>query len=58
MSKCQDYGENPSLSPRKLKDPDSMKCNVISIDLAKNVFQVAALDDDKQVIMNKQVKRC
>lgn len=34
-----------------------MKCSVISIDLAKNIFQICALDDERQVILNKKVKR-
>jgi transposase len=34
-----------------------MKCSVISIDLAKNIFQVCALDENKKIIVNKKVKR-
>ena len=34
-----------------------MKCNVISIDLAKNIFQICALDEMRQVLFNKKVKR-
>lgn len=34
-----------------------MKCSVISIDLAKNVFQVCVLDGDRKVKSNKKVKR-
>ena len=34
-----------------------MKCNVISIDLAKNIFQICALGDNHKVLMNKKVKR-
>ena len=34
-----------------------MKCSAISIDLAKNIFQVCVLDEDRQVIVNKKVKR-
>lgn len=34
-----------------------MKCSVISIDLAKNIFQVCVLDEDKRVKTNKKVKR-
>ena len=34
-----------------------MKCNVISIDLAKNIFQLCVLDDSRKIIFNKKVKR-
>ena len=34
-----------------------MKCNVISIDLAKNIFQLCVLDDTRKIIFNKKVKR-
>lgn len=34
-----------------------MKCSVISIDLAKNIFQLCALDEQRKVLMNKKVKR-
>lgn len=34
-----------------------MKCSVISIDLAKNVFQLCALDEERKVFVNKKVKR-
>jgi transposase len=34
-----------------------MKCSVISIDIAKNVFQVCALDDFRKPIFNRKVKR-
>ena len=34
-----------------------MKCSVISIDLAKNIFQLCALDENRLVIINKKVKR-
>ena len=34
-----------------------MKCSVIGIDLAKNIFQICALDQNRQVISNKKVKR-
>ncbi|MCP4324245.1 MAG: IS110 family transposase [Alteromonadales bacterium] len=34
-----------------------MKCSVISIDLAKNIFQICALDENRQVLFNKKVKR-
>ncbi|MEL0630918.1 IS110 family transposase [Psychromonas aquatilis] len=34
-----------------------MKCSVISIDLAKNIFQICALDEKRQVLFNKKVKR-
>lgn len=34
-----------------------MKSNLISIDLAKNVFQVCVFDDNQQIIMNKKVSR-
>ena len=34
-----------------------MKCNVISIDLAKNIFQICALNEMQQVLFNKKVKR-
>jgi len=34
-----------------------MNCSVISIDLAKNVFQVCALDSNQKPFFNKQVKR-
>jgi len=35
----------------------NMKCNVISIDLAKNIFQICALDENRNVLFNKKVKR-
>lgn len=34
-----------------------MKCNVIGIDLAKNIFQVCGLGEDKSVLFNKRLKR-
>jgi len=34
-----------------------MKCNVISIDLAKNIFQICALDGVRQALFNKNAKR-
>ncbi|WP_158769517.1 IS110 family transposase [Paraglaciecola sp. L1A13] len=34
-----------------------MKCNLVSIDLAKNVFQLCALDEQNNVIFNKQIRR-
>ena len=34
-----------------------MKCSVIGIDLAKNIFQICALDQHRKVISNKKVKR-
>lgn len=34
-----------------------MKHSVISIDLAKNVFQVCAMNDQQEVVFNKKVKR-
>lgn len=34
-----------------------MKHNVISVDLAKNVFQVCALGNDNEVVFNRKVKR-
>ena len=34
-----------------------MKCKVISIDIAKNVFQVCALDHQQKVRFNKKVSR-
>ena len=35
----------------------NMKCSVISIDLAKNIFQICALDETRKVLFNKKVKR-
>jgi len=34
-----------------------MKCSVISIDLAKNIFQICVLDENRKVLFNKKVKR-
>ncbi|WP_111979359.1 IS110 family transposase [Algibacillus agarilyticus] len=34
-----------------------MKCSVISIDLAKNIFQICGLDENRNVLFNKKVKR-
>lgn len=34
-----------------------MKCSLISIDIAKNIFQVCGFDENRQVIFNKKVKR-
>lgn len=34
-----------------------MQCNLVSIDLAKNVFQVCGFDDNRKIIFNKKVKR-
>ncbi|MCP4432473.1 MAG: IS110 family transposase, partial [Gammaproteobacteria bacterium] len=34
-----------------------MKCNLVSIDLAKSIFQICGFDDDRKVLFNKQVKR-
>jgi hypothetical protein len=33
----------------------TMKNSLISIDLAKNVFQVCAMDDDQKIVFNKKV---
>lgn len=35
----------------------NMKCSVISIDLAKNIFQICALDETRKVLFNKKVTR-
>jgi len=35
----------------------NMKSSVISIDLAKNIFQICVLDEMRQVLFNKKVKR-
>ena len=34
-----------------------MKSSVISIDLAKNIFQICVLDEMRQILFNKKVKR-
>ena len=34
-----------------------MKCNLVSIDLAKSIFQICGFDDDRKVLFNKKVKR-
>lgn len=34
-----------------------MKCSVISIDLAKVVFQICVLDKNRKILLNKKVKR-
>ncbi|MCU7850175.1 MAG: hypothetical protein KZQ89_19745 [Candidatus Thiodiazotropha sp. (ex Lucinoma kastoroae)] len=34
-----------------------MKNSLVSIDLAKNVFQVCVMDCDQKIITNKQVSR-
>lgn len=34
-----------------------MKCSVISIDLAKNIFQICVLDEMRRILFNKKVKR-
>ena len=34
-----------------------MKCSVISIDLAKNIFQICVLDENRKILFNKKVKR-
>lgn len=34
-----------------------MKCSVISIDLAKYIFQMCVLDENNKIIFNKKVKR-
>jgi len=34
-----------------------MKNSIVSIDLAKNVFQVCAMDDDQKIVFNKKVSR-
>jgi len=34
-----------------------MKYSVISIDLAKNVFQICALNEKREIVLNKKVKR-
>jgi transposase len=35
----------------------TMKNSLVSIDLAKNVFQVYAMDDDQKIVFNKKVSR-
>ena len=35
-----------------------MNCTLVSIDLAKNVFQICGFDNERNVIFNKKVKRC
>jgi transposase len=34
-----------------------MKNSLVSIDLAKNVFQICAMDDDQKIVFNKKVPR-
>ncbi len=34
-----------------------MKCNLVSIDLAKNIFQICGFDKDRKVLFNKKIKR-
>ena len=34
-----------------------MECSVISIDLAKNIFQICVLDKNRKILFNKKVKR-
>ncbi len=34
-----------------------MKCSVVSVDLAKTIFQTCGLDDERKVLFNKKVKR-
>ena len=34
-----------------------MECSLVSIDLAKNIFQLCALDAQRNVLFNKKVKR-
>jgi transposase len=34
-----------------------MKCTLVSIDLAKNIFQICGFDAERNVIFNKKVKR-
>ena len=34
-----------------------MKCNLVSIDLAKNIFQVCTFNNERKIIFNKKVKR-
>jgi transposase len=34
-----------------------MKCNLVSIDLAKNIFQICGFDHERKVMFNKKVKR-
>jgi transposase len=34
-----------------------MKNSLVSIDLAKNVFQVCAMDDEQKIVFNKKVSR-
>ena len=45
------------LSKVKTHKVINMKHSVISIDLAKNVFQICALDKDNNIVMNRQVSR-
>ena len=34
-----------------------MKCNLVSIDLAKSIFQICGFDEDRKVLFNKKIKR-
>jgi len=34
-----------------------MKCNLVSIDLAKTIFQICGFNDQREVLFNKKVKR-
>lgn len=34
-----------------------MKCNLVSIDLAKSIFQICGFDEDRKILFNKKVKR-
>lgn len=34
-----------------------MKCNLVSIDLAKNIFQICGFDHNRNILFNKKVKR-
>jgi transposase len=40
-----------------MKEPSSMNVSTIGLDLAKNVFQVHAVDHDGQVVVRKKLRR-
>ena len=46
-----------SIKDHEQKEPSAMNVSIIGLDLAKNVFQVHAIDDGGEVIVRRALRR-
>ena len=46
-----------SIKDHEQKEPSAMNVSIIGLDLAKNVFQVHAIDDYGEVIVRRALRR-